>query len=177
MSYNQLLLNIYSKYIIEKVFSYLQLNLFYKIIKYNKNFQQKIDINLKESIFDNLYNININIKTKGDLISNIEEMKNQLNYQKEDFSNLTFSAQFCFKYSYHFPEKLNLNDIGNKNIFLIKYKGFKINEYPLPSNFDSLNIEDKMKILEENKYFFEYTLNNKNIEIIDLINKFREIII
>ena len=31
-----------------------------------------------------------------------------------------------------------------------------------------------MKILEENKYFFEYTLNNKNIEIIDLINKFRE---
>ena len=47
MSYNQLLLNIYSKYIIKEVFSYLQLNSFYKIIKYNKNFQQMININLK----------------------------------------------------------------------------------------------------------------------------------
>ena len=103
----------------------------------------------------------------------MNETENQLNRKMKDISFLSFSAKFCFIYSYHFQEKLNLYDIGNKNIFLIKYKGFKINDYPLPSNFETLNFEEKMKVLEENKFFFEYKLDNKKIEIICLINKFR----
>ena len=121
MSNNRLLLNISSKYIIKLLFSHLQLNMFYKIIKYNKNFQKKIDINLEDSLKNYLYNI----------------------------------------------EKKEV-------IFLIRYKGFKINNFPLPSCFESMNLENKIIILEINKYNYKYSLNNKHIELIYLINEFIE---
>ena len=50
-------------------------------------------------------------------------------------------------------KQTKIND-NKKRIFLIKYKGFKINDYPLLSIFDSLNFEDKMKILKNCNCFF-----------------------
>ena len=82
--------------------------MFYKIIKYNKNFQKKIDINLEDSLKNYLYNI-----------------------KKKEV------------------------------IFLIRYKRFKINNFPLPSCFESMNSENKIIILEINKYNYKYSLNNK----------------
>ena len=139
MSNSQILLNISSKYIIDLIFSHLYVNKFYKIIKYNKNFQQKININIEDSLKDYLYNI----KIKEDLVTNMKE------------------------------KQTIINDNKNK-IFLIKYKGFKINDYPLPSDFESKSLEEKIIILEYNQCYYKYPLNDKNIELIYLINEFRE---
>ena len=37
-----------------------------------------------------------------------------------------------------------------------------------------MNLENKIIILEINKYNYKYSLNNKHIELIYLINEFRE---
>ena len=145
MSNSQLILNISSKYIIKLLFSHIQLNIFDKIIKYDKGFQKKIDINLEDSIIDYLYKI----KIKEDLVTNMKDKQTKISEN-------------------------NKNKENKKKVFLIKYKGFKINDYPLLSIFDSLNFEDKMKILKNCSCFFEYALNHKNIELIYLINEFRE---
>ena len=121
MSNSQILLNISSKYIIKIIFSHLYMNRFYNIIKYNKRVQQKININIKDTLKDYLYNIKI-----GD------------------------------------------------NSMINKYKGFKISDFPIPSVFESMNLEIKVTILEFSKYNYKYSLNNKNIELIYLINEFRE---
>ena len=37
-----------------------------------------------------------------------------------------------------------------------------------------MNFQDKINILKQNEYFIKYTLNNEEIELIDLINEYRE---
>ena len=157
MSNIQLLLNISSKYIIELLFSHLNLNRLYKIIKYNKNIHKRININIEDSLKDNLYNIKIVDNT----MANIEDIQSLMKNNRKSFLKLLFES----------------NDIYKENdtiIFLIKYKGFKINDYPLPYDFESMNLENKINILEFNKYNYKYSLNNKNIELIYLINEIRE---
>ena len=50
-------------------------------------------------------------------------------------------------------------------MFLIKYKGFKIDYYPIFLNDNSLSFVEKIKIFENNEYYFKYTLNKENIEL------------
>ena len=52
VSYIQNIQNINSKYVLKVIFSHLQLNIFYKIVKYNKTLQNKLNINWKDSIFN-----------------------------------------------------------------------------------------------------------------------------
>ena len=171
MPKNESLNKIRSNYILSQIFSYFQLNYSYKLIKYSKSLQNKLDMNLEESMFNHKYTI----KTKSEIKSNIEEMKGKLKSKPSSFvpmSDLSFSSEFCLKYSYPFEENINEND--EKFIFLTNYKGFKINDYPLPVNFDSMSILEKIKIFEKNESFLKYSLNDKNIELITLINELRK---
>jgi len=171
MKKNGSLNNIPSKYVLNRIFSYFQLNYSYKLIKYSKSLQNKMNMNLEDSIFNYQYII----KTKSEIKSNIEEMKRKLKSKPSEFipmSDLSFSSEFCLRYSYPFEENINEND--EKYIFLTNFKGFKINDYPLPSNFDSMNISEKIKILEKNEHFLKSSLNDENIKLITLINELRK---
>ena len=69
---------------------------------------------------------------------------------------------------------LNATDKNDKtDIFLKKYKGFKINDFPLPSNFNKVNLKERLLMLESNVSSVKYTLNEKNIGLIYLINELR----
>ena len=164
MSENKILKKISSKMILKLIFSFVQQYSKYRFIKYNKALQKKLDINFENSII----NYQFNIQTAEEMLLKFSKVK------KENLSNLSFQVLFSFKYSYHFPENLDLKYKNSKNIFLTKYKGFKINDYLLPSNFDSINFKDRINILEKNQYFYRYTLNDENIKLINLINKFRK---
>ena len=171
MSENELLNKITSNYILSQIFSFFQLNYCYKLVKYNKNIQKKLNINFEDSIF-NYQHI---IKTKSEIMSNIKEMEEKLKSIPSKYNPMSpssFSVRFCLRYSYLFEESLNEKD--EKFKFLIKYKGFKINDYPLPFNFNSMNIIEKIKFFEKNEYFLKYTLSNENIELITLINELRK---
>ena len=162
MSNSQILLNISSKYIIELIFSHLNMNIFYKIIKYNKSFQKGIKINIEDSLKDYLYNI----KIKDDLITNTKNIQGLINNNMTSFLKLLFSKKS--------REPNESDSENNSKLFLIKYKGFKINDYPLLSDFESKSLEEKIIILEYNQCYYKYPLKDKNIELIYLINEFRE---
>ena len=164
MSKNMLLKKISSNYRLKQIFSPLPIYITHKIIKYNKYLQTKLNINFEDSIF----NYQLNYLRKNQIFTNIEDKKNKYKY----FIDVSFKAKFSFYYSYN--SQNNLNDICNTNIFLKKYKGFKINDYPIPSNFVSMNIKDKITLLEKNECFYKYTLSIETIKFIDLINEFRE---
>ena len=161
--------NILSKYVLEIIFSHLQLNTFYKIIKYNKIIQNRLDIDWKDSVFK--YNNVYVIKTKSQIMEGIEEMQNKPKYG-EYVSYLSYSSKFCLKYNYHFIE--NIHEENEEIKFLKKYEGFKINDYPLPTNFDSLNLKEKMDLLKKYECHFQYSLKDKNVELINSINELRE---
>ena len=168
---NELIYKITSNYLLSQIFSFLPLYISYKLVKYSNYLQKKLNINFEDSIFNYQYII----KTKSEIISNIEEMEIKLKSFSSKFipmSNLSFSKRFCLRYSYQFEENINEND--EKYMFLIKYKGFKIDDYPLPINFNSINIIEKINIFEKNEYFYKYTLNNESIELISLINELRK---
>ena len=170
-SENELLNKITSNYILNRIFSLLPLHIIYKLIKYNKNLQKKLNINFEDSIFNYQYIF----KTKSEIMSNIEEIEEKIKSISSKFNPmpfLSFSARFCLRYSYLLEG--NLNEKDEKYIFLIKYKGFKINDYPLPFNFNSISISEKIKFFEKNEYFLKYTLSNEKIELITLINEMRK---
>ena len=160
MSKIELIKSIPSKLIIKKIFSHLCVFDLLKIIKYNKNLQNALNINFKNTII----NFQYCIKTKNEIMPDIEKLQEKIN-------NKDYKTNFCLKYSYYFAK--NINEEDEKYIFLTKHKGIKINDYPLPSNFISLKSSDKIKILENSEYFLKYTLNDKNIELINLINELR----
>jgi len=74
MSENEILNKITSNYILSQIFSFLQLNYCYKLVKYNKNIQKNLNINFEDSIF-NYQHI---IKTKNEIMSNIKEMEEKV---------------------------------------------------------------------------------------------------
>ena len=160
MSKIELIKSIPSKLLIKKIFSHLCVFDLFKIIKYNKNLQNTLNINFKNTII----NFQYCIKTKNEIMPDIEKLQEKIN-------NKDYKTNFCLKYSYYFAK--NINEEDEKYIFLTKHKGIKINDYPLPSNFISLKSSDKIKILENSEYFLKYTLNDKNIELINLINELR----
>ena len=171
MSKEELLKNINSKYILIKIFSFIPSYNCLKLIKYNKYLQNKTDINFKDSILNYQYII----KTKSEIISEIEKMEDQLKSEpqfKNELSILSFASKFCVKYSYNFPENINENE--EEIMFLIKHKGFKINDYPLPSIFMTFSYKERITYIEKNEYFFKYSLKDENVELIRLINEFRE---
>ena len=160
--------NIPSKYILKIIFSHLEPNIFYKLIKFHKNTQNRLNIDWKNSVLK--YNYDYIVKTKNEIMENIEKMKD--NPKFSHISDLSYSSKFFLKYHYHLTE--NINDEDKETLFLIRYKGFKINDYPLPSNFISLNHTEIMNFLKKCECYFEYSLNDKNIELINSINKIRE---
>ena len=160
MSKIELIKRVVSKLVIKKIFSHLYVLDLFKIIKYNKNLQNTLNINFKNTII----NFQYCIKTKNEIMPDIEKLQEKIN-------NKDYKTNFCLKYSYYFAK--NINEEDEKYIFLTKHKGIKINDYPLPSNFISLKSSDKIKILENSEYFLKYTLNDKNIELINLINELR----
>ena len=160
MSKIELIKRVVSKLVMKKIFSHLYVLDLLKIIKYNKNLQNTLNINFKNTII----NFQYCIKTKNEIMPDIEKLQEKIN-------NKDYKTNFCLKYSYNFEK--NINEEDEKYIFLTKHKGIKINDYPLPSNFISLKSNDKIKILENSEYFLKYTLNDKNIELINLINELR----
>ena len=174
MSKNEIIKKFNSKYILAQVFSFLQLNIYYKIIKYNKKLQQRLNINIEGSIFN--YNYNFSNKTKNEIESDIKKMQKKLNSLPPKIGFVmryaSFSSKFCLKYSY--PFEVNLNEIDKEVMFLTKYKGFKIDYFPIFLNVNSLSSLEKIKIFENNEYFFKYTLNRDNIKLINIINEIRE---
>ena len=94
----------------------------YRIIKYNKILQKKLDINFENSII----NYQFNFQTAEEILIKLSESDEQFDKYKKYLSELSSEALFCFKYSYHFPENLDLKDNNSKNIFLTKYRGFKL---------------------------------------------------
>ena len=68
--------DINSKDILDQIFSFVPSNVYYKIIKYNKKLQQRLIINIEDSIFN--YNYSFSIKTKSEIESDIMEMKKNL---------------------------------------------------------------------------------------------------
>ena len=150
MSEENILKKINSKYILKEIFSLLPMFISHSIIKYNKKFQKIFDINYKDTIFNFQYNI----------------------YSKKE---TMLKIKDSLYYSKNHPD-IVIKNIGRKNIFLTKYKGFKINDYPLPSDFDSMKNINKiavLTILENNELFYKYTLTNENINLINLIDEFR----
>lgn len=143
MSYNGFLLNISSKYILKEVLSYLEYYYLISLIKYNKNLQQKLDIKYDESIFKYEYYF----KKIPKIVQHELYLTKNLPSEKEELFYV--------------------------NPFLIKFKGIKINEYSLPINFKEMCLQDKIKLFKRVKMFFYYTLNNEQIELIELINEFR----
>ena len=76
-------------------------------------------------------------------------------------------------YSYYYLSSFKKDATDKNDIFLIKYKEYKISAFPLPSYFDKVNLKEKLLILENNVSSFKYTLNDENIELIYLINELR----
>ena len=74
---NGIITDINSKYILRQVFSFLQLNIYYKKIKYNKKLQKRLNISLEYELFN--YNYSFSIKTKRAIESDIMEMQRNLN--------------------------------------------------------------------------------------------------
>ena len=163
LSDNNLLLKISSKYIIEFIISHLESNIYYKIIKYNKKFHQKMNINLEQSLINYIYKI----RTKNNIVHEKNgDVQNQI--------SKTNSYKKYYKYLKFIQNDKNLNLTEESDIFLLKYKEFKINDFPLPSNFNKVKLKEKLLILENKASFFKYTLNDKEIELIYLINELRE---
>ena len=106
---NQLLLNISSKYIIDFIISRLESNIYYKLIKYNKKFHQKMNINLEESLINYLYNI----QTKDDIMNEAQsQLKNTKSYKHYSYYYLS-----SFK-----KDATDKNDIfPTKNIKLVLF--------------------------------------------------------
>ena len=160
--------NILSTYVLKRIFSHLELNIFYKIIKYNKYIQNRLNITWENSILK--YHCQYTSKTKGEIIQNIEKMQEIPKYNY--ISYLSYTSKFLLKYHYHFSE--NIDDKDEEIKFAIKYKGFKINDYPIQSNFNYIDYKNGINLLKKYEYFFNYSLNDKNIELINLINDIRE---
>ena len=163
------ILKLHSRYSIKEILSYLDNEYAFQLIKYNKKLQKLLDINFQDTI----YNYEYSIKTKKEILSDIKRMIKELKSKSKHYdylSELSLSGKFFLKYSYFFAE-----DLQKKGpiLFLIKYRGFKINDYPLPFNFEIMDFHDKINVLKNNAYFMKYILNDEQIELINLINKLR----
>ena len=105
-------------------------------------------------------------------------------YGSEIYINLIFlclSYTFNIFYSLGFiPQCCNCNCSKTKNkkeeiiIKLIRYKNYKINDYILPFKFESMPSREKINCLSISEYYFEYSLDNEQIQLIELINEFRK---
>lgn len=150
MSNNELLLKISNKYLIKEIFSYIEYYYCIDLIKCNKNLQQFLNIIFDDSIIQYEY-----------YFKNIP--KKDIDYFSKDYF-------FDIDNSFHLKPKVEKFD---KKPFLIKFKGYKINEQSLPLNFREMSLQDKIILFKRLKYYFNYTLNNDQIELIKLINEFR----
>ena len=57
---------------------------------------------------------------------------------------------------------------------LTKYKNIEISNYLLPDNFHKMNKKAKNKFISDNKYNFQFSLSKEQLDLISLINEFRE---
>lgn len=76
-------------------------------------------------------------------------------------------------------KKLNMPkdeiEFDKKNTYLLtRYKGFKIDDFNLPIEFNEMESEERINFLKENEKKFLYSLNEDKIQLIELINKIRE---
>ena len=103
MNNNSSLLNISSNDILKKIFSHIEFNRFYNLAKYNKQLQDKLNINFKNNIQPNKY------------IERIEKNKLENNYNsRRDLFNslITFGAHYVYfiaHYLINVPLFLTLN--------------------------------------------------------------------
>ena len=58
--------------------------------------------------------------------------------------------------------------------FLTKYKRIEISHYLLPENFHKMSIKDKNIFISNNKNNFQFLLSHEQLDLISLINEFRE---
>ena len=58
--------------------------------------------------------------------------------------------------------------------FLTNYKNIEISNYLLPDNFHKMSQKAKKKYISDNKYNFQFFLTDQQLDLISLINEFRE---
>jgi len=71
------------------------------------------------------------------------------------------------------------SDAGKKIEIFVKYiltgyKDIEINGFLLPDDFNKMSNESKKKFIDDNKYNFQFLLNHSQLDLISLINDFRE---
>ena len=78
-----------------------------------------------------------------------------------------------------FVTYLYYSDAGKKIEIFVKYiltgyKDIEINGFLLPDNFHKMSNESKKKFIDDNKYNFQFLLTHEQLDLISLINDFRE---
>ena len=58
--------------------------------------------------------------------------------------------------------------------FLTNYKNVEISNYLLPDNFQKMSQQSKIKFISDNKHNFQFFLTQQQLDLISLINEFRE---
>ena len=107
---NASLTNISSHYILRQIFSQLEFNHFFSLIKYNKQLQNRLEINFKNKIHENKY---FERRQKNELTDS----------KREGFEclcgSITFAIHyvyFIFHYLINIPLNIKLNADSNKSI-------------------------------------------------------------
>jgi hypothetical protein len=58
--------------------------------------------------------------------------------------------------------------------YLTQYKNIEISHFLLPNNFHKMNAVAKRKFINDNKYNFQFLLTQPQLDLISLLNEFRE---
>ena len=58
--------------------------------------------------------------------------------------------------------------------YLTQYKNIEISHFLLPNNFHKMNAVTKRKFINDNKYNFQFLLTQTQLDLISLLNEFRE---
>ena len=147
---NGIITDINSKYILKQVFSFLQLNIYYKIIKYNKMLQKRLNISLEDELFNSNYSFSL--KSKSEIESDITEMQRNLNSILLPFEKFEIGANIM-----EIQRNLNILEKPSK-------------PYSIPSrDLVMLHISFTSKFCLKYSYPFEVNLHEKDKEFMFLI--------
>ena len=87
--------------------------------------------------------------------------------------NSLFILYMIFVTYLYYSEAGKKIEIFDKYI-LTRYKDIEIKGFLLPDNFHKMNSESKKKFIDNNKSNFQFLLNHEQLDLISLINDFRE---
>ena len=113
-----MLKDIKSKYILEQIFNHINTKSKLKIIKYNKNISQKINITLEEYKIYNkikILNENFELNIKDNNLEELNLSHKRLGTKSESFKRINISLELDFRYK-------TINKCKIRKIRIIKFK-------------------------------------------------------